>query len=585
MSSRNIPGEFFDCTIQSYNDNGHGTHKIDYSLQYGISIPMIKYIEELRMIFENTNDDKSDKRAQRLEFLEFLSQEPVFLNYFQYFTTYINGGGNFPDLGEFGSNFETNKLILITAGGNIFTIFAKLIEDLMNNGKNVKTKFNKFMIGRWSLTKLMIDLMKRAPKRLKDLVTNIASYPYSDFDFNLLPNKQYITREEINYNNRVYLPGNRRITQSRTLFNSNEYRNQNNSEDESNHMSNEDSPFLFPDAPSRRSQAGFYLFRAKTNFEIHTPDIPDYFKISHGRNYCKKAGISQKKLELFYPQGAQRDWLSNRALHTHNNPRGDKRKCYNTITHLLKIKHYIEQETRNNVTTCINTIMDNEGLDFDIDGAMEYIRTINLSMNTLLKDMAADIAGEQHGEETEEERKIFLNNFSSLDSILKSDLPFVSVEIINHLINSEELGNFTEQIMETKQLEYGLPKPEGCSYNIIPTGLHRHLRKLKAPMDALVYNEERPPIDGFRISFNNIVIEPRDYEGEPVPKLYAEEGDFDELAKSFEQLAVQMKNHHVKDATNVARNRLLRNGPGKLNTRKKRHTYKGSTRKKRKNKK
>ena len=58
MSSRNIPGEFFDCTIQSYNDNGHGTHKIDYSLQYGISIPMIKYIEELRMIFENTDDDK-----------------------------------------------------------------------------------------------------------------------------------------------------------------------------------------------------------------------------------------------------------------------------------------------------------------------------------------------------------------------------------------------------------------------------------------------------------------------------------------------------------------------------------------------
>ena len=192
-----------------------------------------------------------------------------------------------------------------------------------------------------------------------------------------------------------------------------------------------------------------------------------------------------------------------------------------------------------------------------------------MSMNTLLKDMAADIAGEQHGEETEEERKIFLNNFTSLDSILKSDLPFVSVEIINHLINSEELGNFTEQIMETKQSEYGLPEPEGCSYNIIPTGLHRHLRKLKAPMDALIYNEERPPIDGFRISFNNIIIEPRKYEGEAVPKLYAEEGDLGELAKSFEQLAVQMKNHHVKNATNVARNRLLRNGPGKLNTRKK----------------
>ena len=159
------------------------------------------------------------------------------------------------------------------------------------------------------------------------MVTNIASYPFSDFDYNLLPNKQYITREEINYNNRVYRPSNR-ITRSRTLFNSNEYRNQNNSEGESNDMSNKDPPFLVPDTPSRRSQAGFYLFRAKTNFEIRTPDIPGYFKISHGRNYCKKAGISQKKLELFYPQGAQRDWLSNRALHNHNDSRGHKRKCY-----------------------------------------------------------------------------------------------------------------------------------------------------------------------------------------------------------------------------------------------------------------
>ena len=155
MSSRNIPGEFYDCTVQSYNDNGHGTHKIDYALQYGISIPMLKYVEELRMIFENTTDDKSEKRAQRMEFLEFLMEEDVFLNYFQYFTTYINGGSNFPDLGEFGTNFETNKIIQITAGGNIITIFAKLIQDIMVNGRNVEIGFNRFMLEKWSLTKLM----------------------------------------------------------------------------------------------------------------------------------------------------------------------------------------------------------------------------------------------------------------------------------------------------------------------------------------------------------------------------------------------------------------------------------------------
>ena len=38
---------------------------------------MLKYVEELRMIFENTADDKSEKRAQRMEFLEFLMEEDV----------------------------------------------------------------------------------------------------------------------------------------------------------------------------------------------------------------------------------------------------------------------------------------------------------------------------------------------------------------------------------------------------------------------------------------------------------------------------------------------------------------------------
>ena len=64
--------------------------------------------------------------------------------------------------------------------------------------------------------------------------------------------------------------------------------------------SNNEESFLTPDPSSKRHKAGFYLFRAKTNFEIRTPEVPSYFKVSHGRNYCKRAGISQKKLELFF---------------------------------------------------------------------------------------------------------------------------------------------------------------------------------------------------------------------------------------------------------------------------------------------
>ena len=66
---KKIQGEFFDCTVQGYNDNGHGTHKINYSLKYGIMIPLEKYIEELEMIQEGTTDDKSAKRDERLRFL------------------------------------------------------------------------------------------------------------------------------------------------------------------------------------------------------------------------------------------------------------------------------------------------------------------------------------------------------------------------------------------------------------------------------------------------------------------------------------------------------------------------------------
>ena len=82
---KRIQGELFDCTVQGYNDNGHGKHKIDYALQYGISIPIKKYIEELEMIHENTKDDKSRKREKRLEFLRLVTREPVFGKSFSIF--------------------------------------------------------------------------------------------------------------------------------------------------------------------------------------------------------------------------------------------------------------------------------------------------------------------------------------------------------------------------------------------------------------------------------------------------------------------------------------------------------------------
>ena len=61
----------------------------------GIMIPLQKYIEELEMIQEGEEDDKSEKRNERLTFLRSISDIDVLVNYFQNFTTYLNGGSNF----------------------------------------------------------------------------------------------------------------------------------------------------------------------------------------------------------------------------------------------------------------------------------------------------------------------------------------------------------------------------------------------------------------------------------------------------------------------------------------------------------
>ena len=569
VNRRNIQGEFFDCTIQSYNDNGHGKHKIDYSLNYGISIPMLKYIEELRMIFENTHDDKSSKRAQRLEFLEYLMDQDVLINYFQYLTTWLNGGSNFPDLNEYGSNFETNKLIIITAGGNIITIFAKLLHDILPPHPP-QINFNKFILEHWSLGDMMIDLMRTASYRLKSLINIIAGFNFSDFDYNILPNKFYTidesnnTEEENTSENGDGNTYENTYGQWNSYGKANAYRNRNNSN--SNNMNN--SSIMVPEFPSD-SPCGFYLFRVKTSFEIRDYHIPPDFKITKARQYCGKAGISRKKMNLFYPQAVQEDWLDNRALSMPNDYKRNKEYCRESIGYLLKIKEMIKEETINNVNACIELTAMQQRLPTDVDGAIEYIRSVNYSMNNFLKTLRTDIAGEQTGEESFEEWQEFLNNFSSLDSILSGKLPFVSVNIIKHLINSRDLGTFTDEFMDKRQAESRLPAPKVCTYSIIPTGLHRLIRHLKAPMDSYMRNQPRPPIDGLRISFNNIIIEPREFEGEEVPKIYAEEGEFDELAQSFEQLSIQMLNRHLPAAANAAHGQLYNIGVAQIRDRKK----------------
>ena len=118
-------GEFFDLTITSY-DNVFGKSKIDYVKKYGINTPLKYFYDELVKILDNIDDNKFEKRAERLIILDIIlndleeTNRNSFLNFFSILIKYLNGSNN-------NDNFENNKLLVLFAGGNIFTIFIKLL--------------------------------------------------------------------------------------------------------------------------------------------------------------------------------------------------------------------------------------------------------------------------------------------------------------------------------------------------------------------------------------------------------------------------------------------------------------------------
>ena len=202
---------------------------------------------------------------------------------------------------------------------------------------------------------------------------------------------------------------------------------------------------------------------------------------------------------------------------------------------MLEIKELIKEETLTNVKTIIQLKNAEQRIDNDINGAIEYTRSVTSSMNQLLQGLEYDIAGEQTEDDSQEEWEQVLNTFSSLDTILDSDLPFISKELLYNLINSRDLGTFTDNFMNKREIDERL-ETLICCYTIVPGGLFRKLDKIKHDMDRFVYNERDPTVFGLKITINNIIIEPRDEEGDLVPKIYAEEGELDDLIETFDQI-------------------------------------------------
>jgi len=188
-------GEFFDLTTTSYN-NEYGKLKNDNAKAHGISSTLDKYIEELKKITtipeSDVKDDKYEKRMKRLVFLERCNGCPGLQSYFEGMNTYINGkeirilkDGTFEQY-----DGESNPLILICAGGNIITIFAKLLlNDINTYIANPGAALSRFFPSYLDEEKktCLITFLKNGD--FQKSVEELASKYFSDFDYNLLPNK------------------------------------------------------------------------------------------------------------------------------------------------------------------------------------------------------------------------------------------------------------------------------------------------------------------------------------------------------------------------------------------------------------
>ena len=213
-------GEYIDLLAQPYT-NIYGYEHNKNSGRHGINHIIDKIIAELKSIGATTADGKTDKRAKRLKFLETCKlarftpispisnpdDEPIEA-LFTIMCNYLNGGGD-EDPTEFTGYSQYASLIVLTAsGGNLVTIFARLLEYLLNKEAGIpqdknthfetilnalKNRASKGIFANLNATNILPELASLArgittdETNLADLITNIANDPLSDIDLKLAP--------------------------------------------------------------------------------------------------------------------------------------------------------------------------------------------------------------------------------------------------------------------------------------------------------------------------------------------------------------------------------------------------------------
>ena len=125
-------GELIDIVAYALNTL-FGKEHIENMLKHGINFTLDKIIRELEMLVDDETSDKKAKRLERLEFLRFCKTNPYIMYFFSIFCNYLNGGGNEDSEGFTGVGQYNSNMVLTVAGGNIVTIFAQLIVNMIDS--------------------------------------------------------------------------------------------------------------------------------------------------------------------------------------------------------------------------------------------------------------------------------------------------------------------------------------------------------------------------------------------------------------------------------------------------------------------
>ena len=509
--THNVPkfyrGELFDLTVTSAN-NKFGKEKIDHSLGNGINFKIYYFIKELGKMTTGKQDDKSNKRKIRKEFLD-LCEKSVLLKYlFNLLINYLNGGQTLNMKNE----YNNQSLIVVLMGGNIINIYFNIIYyskkreniefiyKIFDNIPNLLDKMQGILIilNQWlqqDENKNFVNFMKT---NKKDYFNN-----YSDLDFALLPNN-LDTMEVDRGGSREkrkrrqtdkYVPTDaskpkrpKSATKTKAKLEKAKSEKAKSEKAKSEKAKSAEAKIPNQNIEELESANGFLLYRIKSNFSILDEDVDSasaqritFFKDVKKENDTINGSYTSKQIDcvtsdmrkfgiLFRSELiahlAQKDWATKEGVSD---------KCKSFIENLLAKKERIRLCTNKNTEIICNNHNIDEADDLNkLKNLITYIRKITTTINLHLTKKG--IISEVH------------NIFDNLHTIMnpKNDLINICNSIVKEFYEldatQDVIYNINEfyKIANAKSNDFSISTFNIKKYPFIERNIN-HLQRLLPP--------------------------------------------------------------------------------------------------------